>query len=416
MSTSRNSDLFISAGPSTKSIAICPTLRRSQKSGLVKSSFPSPVPRQSAAQGSRVPMSQLAIPPKYIKSRRQARRQSYGAAPLTSDVATLYHALEPRLGLRKATHEVVLPEPEIAYAQPFYFTQCPHISPPASRPLNVSPISVPFKQTLLSHIPEDLLSRSKDESFEIYILEGKCGHCDLAARRQAEGLILDQYAVEIENLSTALDAFKQRYLDRNSNQRYPQDEKLTQEIEDGLVELENVLNRLIRKRDRGLKRIWRGYTKRWGPGTIMDSERSSQSPRRRSRPKFGANTRFSHAETNCSCCINKTRAEQGTPLADGSSVLPTRSRSYVITPSRSDTSSCPSSITCASLQSTKSSCYQPSSVSMECEGAWAPGSHAAAIDTPASRFSDGRRSVVIPSPIDRVPGHGRVKIDWVRRG
>ncbi|KIV88126.1 hypothetical protein PV10_09050 [Exophiala mesophila] len=405
MSTSRNSDFFISVGPSTKSIAICPTPRRSQKAGLF-----------SASQGSRVPTSQMAIPPKYIKSRRQARRQSNGAAPLPSDVATPYHALEPRLDLREATREVILPEPEIAYAQPFYFTQCPHTSPPASRPLNVSPISVPFKQSLLLHTPEDLLSRAQDESFEIYVLDGKCGHCDLAARRQAEGLILDQYYVEVENLSTTLDALKERYLDRALIKRSPQDEKLTQEIEEGLVEVENVLNRLIRKRDRGVKRIWRGYTKRWGPGTILDSERSSQSPRRRSRPNFGANTRCSHAETNCNCCINKTRAEQGTPQENLSSVLPTRSRSYVITSSRSDTSSYPSSITCASLQSSKSSCNQPSSVSMECKGAWAPESHAAIIDTPASRFSDGRRSVLIPSPIDRVSGHGRVKVDWVRRG
>lgn len=509
MSTSSNSDLFISVGPSTKSTANLATLQeclhQGQKHCLVKSN---PAPCQTASQGSSVPVSRLAIfsrgrvsasrtvgsstspgvgertsqlprppsptcpptswksigqscqaetlptdsihnllesrldnkpqsvklsrqettsivsgtQPKYVKSRLQRPQQSYGEAPFTSNEATPHHSVVPQSGRRERTHEVILPEPEIAYAQPFYFTQCPHVSPPASRPLNVSPKSVPFGQTLLSHVREELASRAKEESFEIYVLDGRCCHCDLAARRQAEGLVLDQYTVEVDKLSTTLDALKEKNVDLNSNPCNPQDEKLTQEMVEGILKIENALTGLIHKRDKAIKRTWHGYTKRWGPATILDRDTPSQSQSRRSGDEFGANPRRPQPGTTRSCRIDKTCLKQEASPSSSSSMLPTRSRSYVITSSGSDTSSRGSGITCASLQSSNASSTQASSVtmgsvrSMECQQQSAHGSDVAVMDTPASRYSDGRRPLAIPSPIDRVRGHGRVKLDWVRRG
>lgn len=452
MSTLRNSDLFISVDSSTKSNANFATLQeclhRGQKHCLVKSNFTTPTPCQSPSQGSSVPASRLAsfsrgkvnasgtvgpsTSPGVGERTSKLRRPASPTCPPTSwksigqgcqaeslPTDSTHNLLESRLdnkpqsGRRERTREVVLPEPEIAYAQPFYFTQCPHMSPPASRPLNVSPKSVPFGQTLLSHAREELASRAKYESFEIYVLDGRCCHCDLTARRQAEGLVLDQYTIEVDKLSTALDALKEKNLDM---------EKLTQEMVEEVFMIENALTGLIHKRDKAIKRTWHGYTKRWGPATILDRDYPSQSQSRRSGDEFGANPRRPHPGTTRGCRIDEACPKQEASPGSSSSMLPMRSRTYVITSSGSDISSRGSDITCASLQSSTTSCTQTSSAtmgsvrSMEGQRNLAHGSDTAIMDTPASRYSDGRRSLAMPSPIDRVRGPGRVKLDWVRRG
>ncbi|EXJ81211.1 hypothetical protein A1O3_07501 [Capronia epimyces CBS 606.96] len=204
---------------------------------------------------------------------------------------------QPSSSAPSLTSSTDLPDPELAYAQTYHFTTCPHTSPPVSRPLNVQPILAEYHDDLLAYPPLYLrVSPAKEPLTRvpnnyIYIIQGSCGHCDSAARREAESAILDEYADNIDELTERLSLLKQDIESASSQPPESGHEstasasasvvdtapstcivglniRLSRSHIRSIVEMENQLKSMIRRRDRKVKAVWKGYTARWGPATL----------------------------------------------------------------------------------------------------------------------------------------------------
>ncbi|KEF57925.1 uncharacterized protein A1O9_05847 [Exophiala aquamarina CBS 119918] len=306
----------------------------------------------------------------------------------------------------------LLPDPETAYGQKFYYTACPHASPPSSRPLNVQPTLATYQEGLLRYAPYHLRVRPREQAPEIYILEGACSQCDLAARREAELRVLNKYKSKVDVLSIRLyelqgdvdldsPTLPREYYPGTSQALAPPNAEtnntglvFTPEVIEQILSLEADLDSLIKRRDREIKFVWRGYTARWGPATLG---------------VFRTNI---HAVTRAMQNPAKSSAEatfsQSTITSDTESIMSTEaisSRGYLNSSSFADSSS-------ATSFSSGTGATAPSSTRRQYiirNGSVSPR------DTPQSRYSNGTRSIPLPSPIDSTKQNGRMHIDWVRR-
>jgi hypothetical protein len=103
------------------------------------------------------------------------------------------------------------------------YTLCPHSCPPANRPLDTQPIFNPLTNSST--------------------LTGRCPKCDQDFRRDVESSILAKYLTKIKTVERQYGVFNEIILDHQ------------------VVEL-------YRERDAEVEKVWKGYSKRWGPGCV----------------------------------------------------------------------------------------------------------------------------------------------------
>ncbi|KAK5046944.1 hypothetical protein LTR84_007298 [Exophiala bonariae] len=313
-----------------------------------------------------------------------------------------------------ATTQSVLPDPEVAYSQTFYYTTCPHTSPPCSRPLNVQPTLTTYHENLLRFAPFHLRIHPMDPAPEIYTLEGACSQCDLAARREAEIKVLGKYKSKVDDLSARLHDL-QGDIDLDSptlprkcyggtSQSSPHSKAMTDQTNavftpeaiEEILSIETDLESLIKRRDREVKFIWRGYTARWGPATL-GVFRDQLHPLTRTMQTAAT----SNAEHGLSRYGTASDDESITSTGTRSSVKDVGSGSS----GASSTTSFGSGGGATHSSSTRTRRTQNTTnylASSPC-------------DTPQSRYSNGMRHVPLPSPIDATKQDGRMQIGWVRQ-
>lgn len=121
-----------------------------------------------------------------------------------------------------------------------YFTLCPHTYPPATRPLNVQPtlISVPYNPAALS------------------VIEGRCHDCDSQHRRDLESHILTLYQPRIGGHQNQLSVLRVQGIS------YPS------KVASTIAKVEEEIRDLLVEREEDIRAVWKGYSARWGPGTI----------------------------------------------------------------------------------------------------------------------------------------------------
>ena len=158
------------------------------------------------------------------------------SVPVASDLPTA----SPQQVLQPGP-EALQPPAEVHYPEELqYYTFCVHTCPPKNRPLNVQPT---FR--LLSGHPA-----------AVSTLEGRCPSCDDAHRRALEAHVLAECAEQIRKCNMRLDDLRKTLggvLDRDSFAA----RAIAREV-DGLV----------KDREEDVRQIWKGYSARWGPGTI----------------------------------------------------------------------------------------------------------------------------------------------------
>lgn len=316
----------------------------------------------------------------------------------------------------QVSEQQLLPEPEIAYSQTFYYTTCPHASPPCSRPLNVQPSLVTYHESLLRYAPFHLRVHSLDPAPEIYTLEGACSQCDLATRREMEIKILGKYKSKVDDLSSRLYGLQgeirldsptlPRECHGGMSQPLPSPNSVTDvtnavftpETVEKILSIEADLESLMKKRDREIRFVWRGYTARWGPATLgvfrdhlHPVTRAMQNAATRN-----AERSLSQLDNSTSDGVSVTSTETTFSTREVGSSFLTDASSLASSSGRNGASKSSSTRT----RHTHNTLRRPS-VTLD--------------DTPQSRYSNGRRSVPLPPPIDTTKQDGRMQIDWVRR-
>jgi hypothetical protein len=103
------------------------------------------------------------------------------------------------------------------------YTLCPHSCPPANRPLDTQPIFNPLTNSST--------------------LAGRCPKCDQDFRRDVESSILTKYLTKIKTIERQYGVFGETFLDHQ------------------VVEL-------YKERDAEVEKVWKGYSRRWGPGCV----------------------------------------------------------------------------------------------------------------------------------------------------
>lgn len=324
---------------------------------------------------------------------------------------------QPQPNSRVPKEQQLLPEPEIAYSQTFYYTTCPHASPPCSRPLNIQPSLVTYHEGLLRYAPFHLRVHSLDPAPEIYTLEGACSQCDLATRREMEIKILVKYKSKVDDLSSRLYGLQgeigidsptlPRECYGGMSQPVPSPNSVTDvtntvftpETVEKILSIEADLESLMKKRDREIRFVWRGYTARWGPATLgvfrdhlHPVTRAMQTAATRN-----AERSLSQLDNSTSDGVSVSSTETTFSTKDVGSSFLTDASSLASSNGRNGASKSSSTHT----RRTYSTVHRPS---------------ATLDDTPSSRYSNGRCSIPLPPPIDTTKQDGRMQIDWVRRG
>ncbi|KIW73964.1 hypothetical protein PV04_02038 [Phialophora macrospora] len=303
-----------------------------------------------------------------------------GAASVTSLEASRDKA--PPVTDQVVTGKAALPDPEAAYSQGFHYTACPHISPPKSRPLNVQPALVKYHQSLLLRPPPDLQEIRFDPGTappDIYTLDGACFDCDLSVRRQTESGILETYTHRLENLTIQMSLLQHDIVAEHSALSptgdsgaftaftLPSTLNLSPDATQGILEIEEQLSQLINKRDEDIKLVWRGFTARWGPGTVLI--RRNENDGTLSRAQSRSTTRTS-SSTN-SFRVASADMTSTTSIGANTTVSPSR------------------------------------------QGSFATRTRASSVQ---GRYSDGTYDVSVGSSLDPVKERGRMMIDWIRPG
>lgn len=125
-----------------------------------------------------------------------------------------------------------------------HYTHCQHTSPPKNRPLNVQPA---------------LIHSSSAGGAPTSTLLGRCYNCDVEYRRQQETSVLQKYHRISHTLHLRLIAAREglQTVDTHS-----------QVDEDGIDQIVKDTEELVAKREADVQIVWRGFSKRWGPGAV----------------------------------------------------------------------------------------------------------------------------------------------------
>jgi hypothetical protein len=305
-----------------------------------------------------------------------------------------------------------LAAPDIAYAHTFHYTQCPHASPPKSRPINKQPTLVKYYSGLLA-CPPLHLRKAHDKLVQpsIHIIEGSCSDCDMSARRQGESQILAHYTHKLDNLDIQLNLLQQviiaehpEIFPKNSKNTIsmfalPSTLELLPDAMQAVVGIEDQLNKLIEERNCEVMRIWKGFTARWGPGVRLyqDYEETELELGDGTISQMGtvvegitSTTSFNVRSTNhnpeqLSISTFKTSMET-TSNSNAPPSVPTRSTSR------------------STRTHTRASSVQDR---------YSDGTRASSVQR---RYSDGTHALEIDSSVDNVKSRGRMIVDWIRPG
>lgn len=322
--------------------------------------------------------------------------QAFRATPVTLRADFVNDDEHPRDELfHTSDSNLRLPDPQVAYANTFYYTACFHTSPPSSRPLNVQPVRVGYYENLLAYPPSHLQTYHTHREMSpptILVIAGSCSHCDHSARRRAEQEALDKYNHDVEILSIEL-ALLQQKIDPGYGKVQDTDKesefdlsspKISRGAIREMLRIERQLDELINKRDREIKSIWKGYTARWGPATIgIHDGREAVENAQRPASKLTHDSAVSE-QTSTRSSNRSTRD----PSSDRSS-----------------------SITSASTTFTS---QRSSSIPRPRRESWTPRSHTNSAASPGERYSEGTDNVVSRSSVDGVRENGKMVVDWIR--
>jgi hypothetical protein len=230
---------------------------------------------------------------KSLRSRRRTLTTSPEATPNSSQTSNL-----SRSRSTTATKST-LPDPESVYANTSFFTTCPHTSPPSHRPINIQPTLTTFTPTLLTYPPFHLRARiaANQPIAPISVIVGSCSDCDYRARRQQEGEVLAKYADIRNSLLGRIKGLRQRMAalhppDDSDDPDGEGGKKLRgtgdavedeQDLELEMLAVEGEIEELPERQEGDVKRVWRGWASKWGPGTIgihrapdLDADESSE--------------------------------------------------------------------------------------------------------------------------------------------
>jgi hypothetical protein len=134
----------------------------------------------------------------------------------------------------------VYPEANVTH----HYTHCNHTSPPKTRPLNVQPM---------------LIYSSSTSGFPKSTLLGRCYDCDFEYRRKQETVVLQKHHKTSMVLQSRLIAARERLETAQT------EAQLDQGNINGVVAETNTL---VDRREVEVKAVWKGFSKRWGPGTL----------------------------------------------------------------------------------------------------------------------------------------------------
>ncbi|OAG34307.1 hypothetical protein AYO21_11554 [Fonsecaea monophora] len=298
------------------------------------------------------------------------------------------------LGRRASGGIATLPDPRTVYAHTYHYTVCAHTSPPMSRPLNVQPKLVRYREGLLAYPPFHLRGYNADQSIApptIYILDGSCADCDIKTRRHAESKVLSRYSHQLENLYIQLSLVQKDIANKNHDVSIPEKSdsavamfsfpstlELETEATQAILEIEDQLDQLISSRDREVRQIWNGYTARWGPATVGIHREHKTRERSQARA----------AVTSDSMSQDTAASSTGfdVPLSDHS---PGRSRTMT-------------------TLSTKPASHVSRNSSSDTHA------RTRSVGGPQERYSDGTYGLSVDSSVDGVKGRGRMVVDWIR--
>ncbi|EXJ78682.1 hypothetical protein A1O1_09084 [Capronia coronata CBS 617.96] len=381
--------------------------------------------------------------PVLIRSRRRRLSDTSSYSKPTSSPEFRGHeqpSPSPLLSAAPQTKDLPLPDPEIAYAHTYHFTNCPHTSPPMSRPLNVQPILVQYHDDLLAYPPYHL-RELQDESMarppDIYIIEGSCSPCDSTSRREAESAILDTYAHNTDGLSDQLSRLK---LDIESTSSLSL-ESVSTSTSSGpatngtgtsssscsskskrsiglspgqilaIADIENQLNSMVKLRDRQVTSVWKGFTSRWGPATLGIHHDSDQDRgRRRTRDMSLSLNTDSNTEATTK---TTTYTPENSVISHEKAQSRRRSVGRVRTSTVTSTTATSSRVTTTVTTSNNSS-QTVSSMSSQQRTGRDRRTSTSSSNGPRERYSDGTRQVILSSSVDGVKSDGRMVVDWIR--
>ncbi|KAL2438786.1 hypothetical protein ABEF95_013964 [Exophiala dermatitidis] len=324
------------------------------------------------------------------------------------------------------SQETVLPEPEIAYAHTYYFTKCPHTSPPLPRPLNVQPALVTYHDNLLAYPPFHLRAYQKSDptpTTDIYVIEGSCSHCDLHARREAESFVLDRYAGDVQRLSEQLARLQMDIESTSCHGSRPvskvmepvplesassispttPDADLSHGQIFAIVELEDQLDSIIARRDREVKSIWRGYSRRWGPGTLGIHHDPSESGGRR---RGGGRNKKKYIDSSTRGSIT-TKDDLSRSASSDASTCATSLHESEMSPATPPAAGV-TAVSSERAATTVSDCrWQEQNARLRRASVSSSNGH-------RDRYSDGARQIDVSSSVDGIKSDGRMVVDWIR--
>ncbi|EHY52526.1 hypothetical protein ABEF92_005695 [Exophiala dermatitidis] len=415
-----------SAAPGEKPQTGCASRSNPRSSNNASNAYCDP-----AAVGSTVSVNNVSQP----SLTRQSPMREPASSPImsaSSPVPSAVHQSDAFAAQRSSapsciSQETVLPEPGIAYAHTYYFTTCPHTSPPLPRPLNVQPELVPYHDNLLAYPPYHLRAYQKPDAShteDVYVIEGPCSLCDLHARREAESLVLEKYAEDVQRLSEQLARLQMDIESTSSFVIHPEprmmetaplgsssslspttpDADLSTGQIFAIVELEDQLDSIIDRRDRGVKSIWRGYSRRWGPGTLgIHHDPSESGDRRRGR---GRNKKkYIGSSTNGSVTTKDNYSRSASSHASTYTIsFHELEMSTVTLPAAAGVTA----VSSEAVSTTVSDCQrQEQSPFLRRASISSSNGH-------RDRYSDGTRQIDVSSSVDGIKSDGRMVVDWIR--
>lgn len=208
----------------------------------------------------------------------------------------------PATPRRHASH------PQQTHQEIHFYTECPHTSPPCTRPLDTQPRLQPLTSDVLKCPPYELwndlgtLDTSKqsqshqseiDRAYQILnatnqgnkfnsfstqsaslpnhqkspttisTIQGRCFDCDYASRRDREAEVLASHA---DNLASLEAQIRQLRLQLDSMDF--KNKKQERELERNTSDVEQLVSEAVDARESEVKAIWLGYSRRWGPGLL----------------------------------------------------------------------------------------------------------------------------------------------------
>ncbi|KAL2406922.1 hypothetical protein ABEF95_000690 [Exophiala dermatitidis] len=170
-----------------------------------------------------------------------------------------------------------------------------------------------------------------------------------------------------------------------------------------IVELEDQLDSIIDRRDREVKSIWRGYSRRWGPGTLgIHHDPREFGGRRRGRGR--TKKRYMDSSTDGSLTPKDNYSRSASSDASTCATSLRESEMSTVTLPAAEVTA----VTTEGVAMTVSDCQrQEQNARLRRASISSSNGH-------RDRYSDGTRQIDISSSVDGIKSDGRMVVDWIR--